>query len=94
MAIGDSVRVVPIAGRDVAGAVGAVEGAPRGGRRRPDLLESEDLLAQVLLGASKRDEVAVGGGRRSPAPGGSPPQGDVAVVDGVALELEEDGWRR
>ena len=67
--LGDGVRVVPVAGRDVAGAVGAVEGGLVGGS---DLLEPEDRLAQVLLGASERDEMAVGGRRRSPAPGGPP----------------------
>ena len=67
--LGDGVRVVPIAGRDVAGAVDAVEGGFVGGS---DLLEPEDRLAQVLLGASERDEMAVGGRRRSPAPGGPP----------------------
>ena len=86
--LGGCVRVVAVALRNVAVALGAIEGGLVDGA---DLLEPEHPLAQVLLGAPERSEVAVGGGWRPSTPRGAQPQCHLAVVGCVALELEEDG---
>ena len=80
----EGVGVLPIALGDVAGALGAVVLVVGG---VADLLEAEDELAQLLLGAAKGVDVALGGGWRSALVVRAEAQRDGLVVRGVGLEL-------
>ena len=84
MALGQSVRVVPLAGDHEAFARRAVEGAAAG---VAELREAEDGLAQVLGRVAEREGVALGRGR-----GGSDADRDGLVEGGVDLELVGVRW--